>query len=78
MMTLLGCAFSHEVWRCKASENLIVNGDFEKNDCPKTSTNCIWNSLNKTATSVPSWIGNEIEVGRGSTYNTVFGHSWVV
>ena len=76
MMTLLGCAFSHQVWKCQASANLIVNGDFEKNNCSKTS--CIWNALNKTATSVPSWISNEIEVGRGSTYNTVFGNSWVV
>lgn len=57
----------------KWSDNLIVNGGFEQNDCQ--SSWCIWN---QPTTNVPGWIPSpEIEIGKATVYTNSLGSSWV-
>ena len=57
-------------------KDIIVNGGFEQNSCG--SSWCLWTASNIQPNNVPGWTPSpEIEVGKGTVYNSNLGSSWV-
>ena len=52
--------------------NLLINGDFEQNKCPREQQWCIYHT--NTPDAVTGWIADpDIEVGYGTVYNKRLG-----
>ena len=79
MMTLLGCVLSQSAYKCQPSQDLVVNGGFERNQCSAERL-CVWNnSTSFRPEFLPGWTPYpEVELGRSNIYNSNFKSLWVV